>query len=76
MDLLRNGLTRVQVQNAYTLFAKVNLSKICRESGVNVSTVYNVLHDKSSQMDQLNKVVLAAKKELKKRSRAIKKMAL
>lgn len=73
---LKNGLTKEQVNKAYGLFSKVNLSECCRKAGVNLSTVYNVLRDESPKVDDLKKVIVEANRELKRKERTVNSLPL
>jgi hypothetical protein len=72
----KNGLTIKEVESAKQILSDVNVSKICAKVGVKISTVYNVLRDESSRINEFGKVIRAAKREIAKRQSTIKELAL
>ena len=70
--LLNNGLSELQVQTARSILQQVNIKETAESVGVSVATINNVLRDKSGRVEELYRVITAAKRSIKKRKRFIK----
>lgn len=57
---LKNGLTAENVKDARDILSCVNIAEICREVGVNRSTINHVLAGKSKKVDDLVRVLQVA----------------
>jgi predicted transcriptional regulator len=65
--ILKNGLTKEQVNAARAMISKVSLKSLCDENGIPMTTIYNVLRDSSSRVDSLKVILDAAKIKIRER---------
>ncbi len=73
---LKNGLTEDQINKARAILKQVNVSAICKEKNVRVSTIYNVLRDESPKVDDLKKVLIVANRQVKKKQDTLEALPL
>ena len=57
---LKNGLTTDQINKAREVFSQVSLARVCRENGLKISTVRNVLNGTSPRIEMLKSALDAA----------------
>lgn len=69
--VLKNGLTREQVDAVKAIISKVSLKALCEEKGIPMTTIYNVLRDNSSRVDLLKEIVDSAYIKIEERKKLL-----
>lgn len=70
--VFNNGLTPSKVEGAKALLAQVNVADVCRAVNVKRSVIENVLRDESPRLEDLKKVLIEARKRVRKKERTLK----